>query len=70
MSALWQSSIELMLLGMGTVFVFLILLVIATTAMSAVINKISPQATPATSHDDIDVEIAAAAAAAFARHKK
>lgn len=70
MAALWQSSIELMLLGMGTVFVFLVLLVIATTAMSAVINKLSPQAIPAASHGDIDAEIAAAAAAAFARHKK
>jgi len=67
---LWQSSIELMLLGMGTVFVFLILLVIATTAMSAVIGKLSPTASPATSNSDIDAEIAAAAAAAFARHKK
>jgi len=60
-----------MLLGMGTVFVFLILLVIATTAMSAVINKISPPAVPTnTISTDIDAEIAAAAAAAFARHKK
>ena len=59
-----------MLLGMGTVFVFLILLVIATTAMSAVIGKLSPTVSPAASNSDIDAEIAAAAAAAFARHKK
>ena len=70
MTALWQSSIELMLLGMGTVFVFLILLVIATTLMSAVINKLSPPAEPITPLNADDAEIAAAAAAAFARHKQ
>ena len=70
MAELWQSSIELMLLGMGTVFVFLILLVIATTGMSAVIAKLSPPAAPVANNSDIDAEIAAAAAAAFARHKK
>lgn len=71
MSALWSDSIELMILGMGSVFIFLALLVIGVTIMSALINRLSPQSfhtiknkpTP-TSH--IESEIAAVAAAAWA----
>ena len=37
MSPLLAKGLELMLMGMGTVFVFLILLVFATTAMSRVV---------------------------------
>ena len=70
MTVLWQSSIELMLLGMGTVFVFLVLLVIATSCMSAVINRLSPQTETLAANADLEAEIAAVAAAAFARHKK
>ena len=36
---LLQQGVDLILLGMGTVFVFLTLLVIATTIMSAVIQR-------------------------------
>jgi len=36
---LMQQGIELMLYGMGTVFTFLALLIVATTLMSAVITR-------------------------------
>lgn len=42
MNAFWSDSIELMLLGMGTVFVFLSLLVVGVSLMSAIINKLKP----------------------------
>ncbi len=37
--SLMQQGVELMLFGMGTVFVFLALLIAATTAMSAVLQR-------------------------------
>ena len=44
---LMQQGIELMLYGMGTVFTFLALLIIATTLMSAVLQRISkPEPAP------------------------
>lgn len=39
---LMQQGVELMLFGMGTVFVFLALLIIATTIMSAVLRHFVP----------------------------
>ena len=42
MDNLIASGVELMLLGMGTVFVFLSLLVFATTVMSRVIMRLQP----------------------------
>ncbi|MDH4041271.1 MAG: OadG family protein [Gammaproteobacteria bacterium] len=39
-------GIELMLYGMGTVFVFLALLVLATTGMSGLITRYFPQPEP------------------------
>ncbi len=39
-----DQGINLMLFGMGTVFVFLTILVFATTFMSKVVNRLSPQA--------------------------
>lgn len=39
-------GIELMLFGMGTVFIFLALLVFLTTTMSNVINKFFPEPPP------------------------
>ena len=37
--SLWAQGIDLMLFGMGTVFVFLTLLVIVTMIMSAIVSK-------------------------------
>jgi oxaloacetate decarboxylase gamma subunit len=37
-----SQGVELMLFGMGTVIVFLTLLVFATTGMSALINRFTP----------------------------
>lgn len=59
MSGLMASGIELMLVGMGTVFVFLTLLVGATTLMSTLVQKIVPPAVK----DESDDEIAAITAA-------
>ena len=39
---LLQDGIELMIFGMGTVFVFLAVLVVVTTSMSALVNKFFP----------------------------
>lgn len=69
MNDFWANSVELMLLGMGTVFVFLSLLVIGVIVMSTIINKFSkpeiipPPHTPTTP----DAEIAAVAASAWAK---
>ncbi|GAA6152373.1 OadG family protein [Pseudoteredinibacter isoporae] len=45
-ASLVQQGIDLMLFGMGTVFVFLTLLVIAVNIMSTVIQKYFPEAEP------------------------
>ncbi|MGH1485664.1 MAG: OadG family protein [Cellvibrionaceae bacterium] len=68
MTTSWSNSIELMLLGMGTVFVFLTLLVISVTIMSAVLRRIADEEpAPAASHNigSPDTEIAAVAAIAY-----
>ncbi len=39
-----DQGVDLMLYGMGTVFVFLTVLVIATTIMSALVQRFFPQA--------------------------
>lgn len=44
---LWQQGVDLMLYGMGTVFVFLLLLVFVTTFMSRIITGFFPEAEPA-----------------------
>lgn len=71
MTSLWSSSTELMLLGMGTVFVFLTLLVFGVTLMSAIINKVSTpeQPTAITPVTTANAEVAAVAAAAWATSK-
>ena len=42
-SSIIDRGLDLMLFGMGTVFVFLTVLIFATTAMSAVISKWFPE---------------------------
>jgi oxaloacetate decarboxylase gamma subunit len=71
MSELWSNSIELMLLGMGSVFTFLLLLVIGVTIMSALINRFSPASANPIKHNKtksntLEAEVAAVAAAAWA----
>ena len=41
-----EQGLELMLYGMGTVVVFLALLVLATTAMSRLVNRYLPEPQP------------------------
>lgn len=73
MSDLMMNGFELLLLGMGTVFVFLTVLVIGTTAMSRLIMLTPGNAEPEpkrsnrASRDDLS-EIAAVAAAVKAVH--
>lgn len=72
MSELWSDSIELMLLGMGSVFTFLALLVIGVTIMSALINRFSPPQSMSAAKNkssnstSAETEVAAVAAAAWA----
>ena len=49
MNPLLVNGLELMLIGMGTVFVFLMLLVLVTRVMSVLINKYAFEAGPHTS---------------------
>ena len=75
MSELWSNSIELMLLGMGSVFAFLLLLVVAVTVMSALINRFVPQTTNPIKNKNSKVgfaeaEVAAVAVAAWAAAHK
>jgi Na+-transporting methylmalonyl-CoA/oxaloacetate decarboxylase gamma subunit len=66
--SLWESSFELMLLGMGSVLVFLVLLVFSIMAMSFFVNKISPE--KRVESNSFDKNIVAVAAVAFMQHKK
>jgi oxaloacetate decarboxylase gamma subunit len=72
MSDLWSDSVLLMSLGMGTVFVFLSLLVVGTTLMSSAINRFAPQEpqVPTSAKVSDDTPVAVVAAAAFAASKK
>ncbi len=70
----------LLILGMGTVFLFLTILIFATTAMSKIVAKIAPAKAPAPVTKSApkaaaatagaqDAEVAAAIAAAYARNR-
>ncbi|MFO7703864.1 MAG: OadG family transporter subunit [Halopseudomonas sp.] len=77
-SDLIMVGLELMLLGMGSVFVFLILLVMVTTAMSRVLTRFFPEAIAvpkapakrAQAPAAIDSELIAVIGAALAQHRK
>lgn len=43
MNALFSQGVELMLMGMGVVFGFLIALVVTTTVMSRLVNRFFPE---------------------------
>lgn len=66
-AGLLEQGLTLMLVGMGTVFVFLTLLVAATTLMSALTARLSPA--PAGESPVSDEEVAAISAA-INRHRQ
>jgi oxaloacetate decarboxylase gamma subunit len=63
---LLDQGLNLMLVGMGTVFVFLTVLVGAMTIMAVVVRRLSPAASDAAASD----EQIAAITAAIAQHRK
>ncbi len=63
-ATLIEQGVTLMLVGMGTVFVFLTALVIAMTLMAAIVRRLTP--VPAATVTDEEV---AAITAAIARHR-
>ena len=67
-SQLLEQGFELMLAGMGTVFVFLTCLVAATTVMSVLVRRFSPVEAPA--YDTVTDEEVAAITAAITRHRR
>ncbi len=66
---LLEQGLELMLAGMGTVFVFLTLLVFATTGMSALVRRFEP-AEAAEAEGPTEEEVAAIAAAITLHRRK
>lgn len=78
---LMSQGLELMLYGMGTVVVFLALLVVITTGMSRLLGRYFPEpvvvarprrqsGTPAAPGDGPDKELVAAIGAAIRQHRK
>ncbi len=67
---LLTQGVELMLVGMGTVFVFLSLLVGATMLMSHVIMRLQPDPLDAEAAAEVTAEEVAAITAAIARHRR
>lgn len=61
---LLNQGLQLMLAGMGTVFVFLTLLVMATSLMSRLVMRLQPAAEQSASDEEL-----AAISAAIARHR-
>lgn len=61
--SLLQQGLTLMLIGMGTVFVFLTVLVFAMTLMARVVARLPAQPVPATATARNDEEVAAISAA-------
>ena len=69
---LLTQGIELMLFGMGTVIVFLTLLVMITGAMSALVNRFAPEPPAATPEPGAPVEnqeLLAVISAAIHQHR-
>ena len=67
-AGLLEQGLTLMLVGRGTVFVFLTLLVAATTLMSALTARLSPA--PAAESTAVSDEEVAAISAAINRHRQ
>lgn len=71
-------GVELMLLGMGAVFSFLVLLVICTSIMSVILSRYFPEALPAAkparkkasaAPASVDPDVVAAIGAAIKQHR-
>lgn len=63
-ASLFDQGVTLMLVGMGTVFVFLTVLVIAMTVMARIIGRLTPPASDGPSDEEV-----AAITAAIAQHR-
>ncbi len=73
-ATLIEQGLDLMLYGMGTVFVFLTVLVVVTALMSAIIGRWVPDQeldvpSSAKDHRDVDGRIVAIIQAALAKHR-
>jgi oxaloacetate decarboxylase gamma subunit len=64
--SLLEMGTMLMIAGMGTVFVFLSILVGAMSLMATVVRRLQPAAPP----DEVTLEEVAAIAAAIRRHRQ
>jgi oxaloacetate decarboxylase gamma subunit len=64
---LLEQGLELMVAGMGTVFVFLTCLVFATTGMSALVARFQPEET---AFEGVTADEVAAISAAIAEHRR
>jgi oxaloacetate decarboxylase gamma subunit len=64
-TTLLEQGLSLMLVGMGTVFVFLTALVVAMTVMAAIVKRLTPRVEEAVSDEEV-----AAITAAIALHRK
>ena len=63
-ATLMEQGVTLMLVGMGTVFVFLTALVIAMSLMAVIVRRLTPEPETAVSDEEV-----AAITAAIARHR-
>ena len=70
MTPLLASGVELMLIGMGTVFFFLTLLVFATGLMSSMVRRFVPSSIPVETPAAQAEEDIAAISAAISVHRK
>lgn len=74
MSDLMSGALELSWLGIGVVFAFLSLLVVATTAMSAIVRRLAPVpppvSTPGKPRTEPDPHLRQAIRLAIAEHRK
>ncbi len=70
MTPLLSAGVELMMVGMGTVFLFLTLLVFATVAMSRVVGHFFPSVDESTRNPSVREEEVAAVTAALVLHRK
>jgi oxaloacetate decarboxylase gamma subunit len=80
--ALWTQAIDLMLFGMGSVFIFLGLLVVVTVIISKTISRLFPEQSvspvpksalsptlPQATHQNVEPEIMSAIKAAIDKHR-